>query len=130
MRENILEIEKKLEYLLVNSPMRISSCVIDQSLIFEDSQQLDFAYAVLELVKNTDIPDKKSATTLATNVISQIPLQQLVLMPVSRSQTKISPQIKAYKSLSAAPIQLCHGSPNGSDNLSAIVANNLAATTK
>ena len=110
--------------------MRISSCVIDQGLIFEDGQQLDFEYAALELAKNTDIPDEKPATTLAANVISQIPPQQLVLVLVGRSQTEVSLWVKAYKSLSAAPIQLRHGSPNGGGNLSAAVANNPAATTK
>ena len=110
--------------------MRISSCVIDQGLIFEDSQQLDFEYAALELPKNTDIPDEKPATTLSANVFSQILPQQLLLVPVGRSQTEVTPWVKAYKSLSATSIQLCHKSPNGGGNLSAVVANNPAAITK
>ena len=42
MRKKILEIEKKLESPSITSPVRISSCVINQDSALQDGQQLDF----------------------------------------------------------------------------------------
>lgn len=90
MHKKALEIEKKLELLLVILPVKISSHVIDQDLIFEDSKQLDFEYVTLELSKNTEIPNEKLTTTLLTNIIGQILLQKWVLMSIDMTQANIS----------------------------------------
>lgn len=55
----------------------------------------------LGLARNPDTPDKEPATTLAANVIGQMPPQQWVLVP-TRSQAKVSSWAKACHSLSAA----------------------------
>lgn len=88
----------------------------------------------LKLARNPDTPDKKAATTLAANIIGQMPLWQQVLMP-ARTQAKVSSWAKAYYSLSAAPIQPqdnspYYGIPVRNVNLAAIVATSQAVTIK
>lgn len=68
------KIEKKLEFLLVILPIKISSYVMDQDPIFENGKQYDLECANLELEKNFKIFDKKPMTTFAANDIVQIPL--------------------------------------------------------
>lgn len=88
----------------------------------------------LGLARNPDTPDKEPATTLAANVIGQMPSRQWVLVP-ARSQAEASSWAKAYHFLSAASIRPrddtpYNGTPVGRVNLAATVATSQAVTTK
>ena len=89
----------------------------------------------LELARNPDTPAKEPATTLAANVIGQMPALQWVLVPAGRSQAEVSSWTKACQSLPAAPIQPRdhtphYGNPGGGGKLAAAVASSQAVTTK
>ncbi len=135
MRKKILEIEKKLELLLVISLVRISFYVIDQDPIFEDGQQLDFECATLGLSKNTETPDEEPVTTLAANIIGQMPSRKWVLAPMDTTQADVSSWSKTCQSLSVASIHLrddtpSYRNPGRSSNLTAAIATSQAVTTK
>ena len=120
---------------MVISPVRVSSYVIDQDPIFEDGQQLDFECAILGLSKNTETPDEEPATTLAANIIGQMPPRKWVLAPMDTTQAGVSSWSKTFQSLSVASIHLrddtpSYRNPGRSSNLTAAIATSQAVTTK
>ena len=108
---------------------------MDQDPTFEDGQQQDLECVTLGLAKNSETPDKEPTTTLAANIIGQMPPRERVFAPMHRTQIDVSSWPETCQSLSAAPIRPrdptpYYGAPVGGANLAATVTISQAVTTK